>query len=125
MNNMLCTVEMVPPSVNHYKVRYRNGNTVVSEEALAFKTAVATMCNGRFVVGKTFKVTLVIVLGKKGRGDIDNFPKLVLDALADCGVFRNLGGMRTTDAHILELSIHLNREERPARGYTTILVEAL
>jgi len=124
-NKIEFTVPLVPPSVNHYKVRYRNGRTVVSGKAIAFKEAVAVFCRGRYVTGKTFSVGMGIFLGKKDKGDVDNFPKLVLDGLADCGVFRNKKGERVSDAHVRYMVVSINGDDRPEQGLTEITVEAL
>jgi len=56
------------------------------------------------------------------RGDIDNFPKLVLDALADCGVFRDSKGKIVSDAHVMRLEVTKNDRERPDKGYTEVWV---
>lgn len=93
LERMSFTVPLIPPSVNHYKTRFRNGRTVVSQEALAFKAELALAAKHQYVVGKEFSVDMLIVLGKGEKGDVDNFPKLVLDGLAACGFAR---GRRST-----------------------------
>jgi len=119
------TVPLIPPSVNHYKTRFANGNTVVSKEAAAFKAAVARFAKGRFVTAKEFYVRMVIVLGKGERGDVDNFPKLVLDGMADCGVFRDNEGKRLSDSHVVWMSVSVDRNSRPDQGQTDVEVRAL
>jgi Holliday junction resolvase RusA-like endonuclease len=88
------TVPLVPPSVNHYKVRFRNGNTVVTSEAIAFKHAIAFYVRGMAISAKKFSVRIEVVLPKGARGDVDNFPKLCLDGLAESGVFLDRKGKR-------------------------------
>ena len=122
------TVPMVPPSVNHYKVRYRNGRTVVSDEAHTFKAELALAVKEsarQYAVGKHFSVKMDIVLAAKQKGDVDNFPKLVLDGLAAANVFRNPNGLPVSDAHVCYMTVFVDREGRPAKGYTDITVEAL
>lgn len=119
------TVPLTPPSVNHYKVRFRNGRTVVSDEATAFKAAVAIHARGEMVEAKRFRVTLLVRLGEGQRGDVDNFPKLCLDGLADAGVFRNRKGKRVSDAHVKDLRVVLDDWSRPETGCTCFEVEAL
>ena len=123
------TVPLVPPSVNHYKVRYRNGNTVVSKEASAFKDAVAIYLRGQYVLAERFALTIRITLGQKDRGDWDNFPKLVGDALAAAGAFRKSKGKHRgellSDAHVKDGRVILDCDTRPAQGFTEITIEAL
>jgi Holliday junction resolvase RusA-like endonuclease len=111
--------------VNHYKTRFRNGNTVVSKEALAFKQEIALAVHGRFETGKTFSVEMEITLGKKQKGDVDNFPKLVLDGLADCGTFHNYKGKIVSDAHVRIMRVLVDDYTRPREGKTDICVEVL
>ena len=118
-------VQGIPPSVNHYKTRFRNGCTVVSKEALAFKRDLAVECMGQSVSARLFTVTILIMLGKGDRGDVDNFPKLVLDGLAECGAFRSLKGKMLTDAYVRHLVVALDCDIRPPVGQTEITVEAL
>jgi len=119
------TVPLVPPSLNHYKTRFRNGNTVVTKEARAFKAAVATYARGEYVRGKSFHVALRVVLPPKARGDVDNFPKLVLDGLADAGVFRDKKGKVITDAHVSSMLVVRDCHTRPECGSTEIEVSAI
>jgi Holliday junction resolvase RusA-like endonuclease len=119
------TVPLIPPSVNEYKTRFRSGNTVVSDQALAFKAAVAVYAKGCYVTGKKFCVHIDVILGKKQRGDVDNFPKLVLDGLADAGVFRDAKGERMTDAHVRRMVVFVDAEVRPEQGFTDIGIEAI
>ena len=119
------TVRLTPPSVNHYVKHFRNGGHVKTGEAQAFKDAVAIYAKGGYVVGKTFSVTMKVVLAEKQKGDVDNFPKLVLDGLADAGVFRNKKGERISDAHVRHMTVYVQTDERPERGYTEIRVETL
>ena len=118
-------VPLVPPGVNHYVRHYRNGAHRVTEEALAFKSALAIYAAGRTVKAKRFAVTILVVKGKKDRGDVDNYPKLVLDGLATAGVFLTPKGERSSDAHVHKLVVAMDGDLRPERGQTEITVEAL
>ena len=70
------TVPLVPPSVNHYKNRNRHsGRWYVTKEWESFKAAVSIFSRGKRVVGRLYEVDLVIYLGKRKRGDGDNFVK--------------------------------------------------
>ncbi len=115
-------VPLIPPSVNHYKTRFRNGNTVVSSKALAFKQEIALAVRGRFVECIYITVVMTVTLGKGECGDIGNFPKLVLDGLADCGAFRDAKGKIVSDAHVLRLEVCVNDRERPDKGFTEVWV---
>jgi hypothetical protein len=125
LERMSFTVPLIPPSVNHYKTRFRNGRTVVSQEALAFKAELALAAKHQYVVGKEFSVDMLIVLGKGEKGDVDNFPKLVLDGLAACGAFQSRKGKGLSDATVSRMGVKVNRNSRPQKGYTCIAVEAI
>jgi crossover junction endodeoxyribonuclease RusA len=109
------TVPLVPPSVNHYKMRTRKGVTFVSAEAKAYKEAVFYCARGQKVVADEYAVGIRIFLGKKGNGDVDNFAKCVLDGLTDAGVIHS-------DAAIQRLTIEKFRDWESPR--TEIVVEA-
>ena len=119
------TVPLVPPDLNHYVRHTRNGRHYVTKEALAFKATLAIYAHGEFVQAKSFAVQILVVLGKEKRGDVDGFQKLVLDGLADAGVFRGMKGNRLSDAHVDDLHSKRDRKERPDEGRTVITVEAL
>lgn len=123
------TVPMVPPSVNHYVKHTRKGKHYQTGEALAFKDAVAIYLRGQFVEAERFKLTIRITLGHKDRGDWDNFPKLVGDALAAAGAFRKskgkYKGKLLSDAHVRDGRVILDCDARPEQGYTEITIGAL
>ena len=118
-------VPLVPTGVNHYVRHFRNGGHRVTDAALAYKEAVAVYARGEFVKAKRFTVSIHIVLGYKERGDIDGFPKLVLDGMADAGIFRNPKGERLSDAYVDRLVVTRDCKTRPERGWTVIEVEPL
>ncbi len=84
-----------PPSVNHYKVKTKRGITFVTAEALRFKRDVATIANHLSLCGherkskNRYAVTIDVYLGPKGKGDLDNFAKLPMDALKDAFVIHS------------------------------------
>jgi crossover junction endodeoxyribonuclease RusA len=116
------TVPMIPPDLNHYVRHTRQGRHYVTKEATEFKATLATFNRGEFIQGKSFAVHIVIVFGKGDRGDVDGFPKLVLDGLADCGVFRDRKGKEISDAYVDRLLVYRDREQRPPVGRTEITV---
>lgn len=107
------TVPLVPPSVNHYKMRTRKGVTFVSGEAKAFKQAVAIFGRGQAVEAESYEVSLQIFLGKNGKGDADNFAKCCLDGLVEGGIIR-------TDAAINKLTIEKTRDWKNPRTEITV-----
>jgi Holliday junction resolvase RusA-like endonuclease len=125
MNRISFTVPLVPPSVNHYKVRTRRGFTYVTPEAMAFKSALGVFGRGQFVESRYFMVSIHITLGKGERGDVDNFPKLVMDGLAEMGAFRDLKGKIVSDAYVRCMCVMLDCDKRPEHGETSIVVEQL
>jgi crossover junction endodeoxyribonuclease RusA len=119
------TVPFVPPSVNHYAKHTRKGRHYQTGEAVAFKAAVAIHARGETVEGKRFRVTLLVRLAEGQRGDVDNFPKLCLDGLANAGVFRDKKGKRMSDAHVRDLRVVVDDWTRPKEGCTCFEVEAM
>ncbi len=95
----------IPPSVNHYKKPRRGGRwgMYVTEEALKFKSDLALCAKGMCVPAKRYGVEISIFLGKKQKGDLDNFSKCVLDGMVDAGVI-------DSDAKIVELTMRKDRD---------------
>lgn len=108
------TVPLVPVSVNHYKLRTRRGVTFVSKEAIAYKKAVGICAAGKSVTAKSYVVYIGVYLGKKGKGDVDNFCKVVLDGLTAAGVIHS-------DAAIRSLTVEKFRDVNNPR--TEIVVQ--
>lgn len=110
------TVPLVPPSVNHYKMRTRRGVTFVSKEAISFKQHVwmarpiETLCNCDYAV------LIRVFLGKGQKGDVDNFAKCVLDGMVEAAII-------DTDAAVQKLTIEKYRDASNPR--TEIEVRAL
>jgi Holliday junction resolvase RusA-like endonuclease len=65
---------------------------------------------------KAIEVDITVFLGMRGKGDVDNFPKVVLDGLVDAGVIR-------TDARVSDLHVHKRRDQINPR--TVILISPL
>jgi Holliday junction resolvase RusA-like endonuclease len=110
------TVPLVPPSVNHYKHRARNGHWYVGKDAIAYKNAVAIFAKGQQVAGKKYQVDVVIYLGAKQRLDHDNGWKVIGDGLKEAGVIQS-------DAWIKQSSTKMDRDVKNPR--TEIRVRTL
>jgi hypothetical protein len=105
------TVPLVPPSVNHAysptmytgKDGYSHRGRKLTKEAKAFKAAVAIFARGRTVAPLTdrerrtvkYAVQIDVYLGTGQRGDADNFNKIAVDSLVDCGVIHSDAFMRS------------------------------
>ena len=115
-------VPMVPPSVNHY-VRHFGGNRhVKTEEAKTFHDHLwISSLSCKPVVAERFHVAITIFLGRKQKGDVDNFPKLVLDTLAKRGMFQDLKGRKLSDSHVTKLTVQKSRSVKNPR--TVIFIE--
>lgn len=123
------TVPLVPPGVNNYVKHTRSGRHYVTAEAKAFKDAVVILARGHFVIGRDFEVEATIYLGHKQKGDVDNFAKLILDALADAGVFQKANLRRPlvtptmlSDAHVSDLILRRRRDAENPRTEITVKV---
>lgn len=109
------TIPLIPPSVNHYKMRTRKGVTFVSKEAKAFKEAVGVFSRGRSIQSDEYRMTVTIHLGWRDRGDVDNFLKCVLDGCVEAGVIHS-------DAAIRKLTVEKHRDITNPR--TEVYIEA-
>jgi Holliday junction resolvase RusA-like endonuclease len=112
------TVPLVPPSVNEYKglnrSRFGRGKFFVRPAAKAFKEALAIMARGGGQVHeKQCEVEIAIFLGHGDRGDIDNFAKVVLDALVAARVIK-------TDAAVTRLVMSKGRDWQRPRTEVTV-----
>lgn len=106
------TVPGTPPSVNHYKMKDRRGHWYVTKEAEDFKRAVWASCRQR-MVAKSYSVIVKVFLGKKQKGDVDNFAKVCLDSLVASGII-------DTDAKVTELHLHKSRDRENPRTEVVI-----
>ena len=113
------TIDRIPPSVNSYVRHTRRGIHYTDPRAKAFKDYLALQCRSTIpAYGIEFEVEISIMLAKGQKGDVDNFPKLILDTLAKCGMFRNAKtGKPMSDAHVTRLTIS---KERGEHSRTTI-----
>jgi Holliday junction resolvase RusA-like endonuclease len=106
-------IPLIPPSVNRYVRHTRRGTHYCTREATAFREAVVALARGIVVEARHYEVSITIYLGKGDRGDVDNFCKLVLDALAYAGVIRS-------DADVADLHVAKRRDR--LRPRTEIIV---
>ena len=107
------TIPLVPPNVNNYVRHTRWGGHYLTKEAIAFKEAVALCARRQYVAAKKYEISLMIWLGKKQRGDVDNFPKLVLDGLVAAGVIHS-------DAAVYRLLVEKGRDIKNPRTEITV-----
>lgn len=118
------TVPLVPPGVNNYVRHTRSGGHYRTREADKFKEAVAVLARKVSVLGTHFAVEATVYLGAKQKGDVDGFGKLILDALAEAGVFMHPKKAKfLSDAHVYEL--HLRKRRDPKNPRTEITVRSL
>lgn len=116
---MKLVIPLIPPSVNHYKMRARNGHYFVTKEAKAFKEAIAIFyANGKHDVSWAwrYQVDVALYLGKGQRLDADNCGKVILDGLQEAGVI-------SSDAKVMAFSVKKYRDRDNPR--TVIEVTAL
>jgi crossover junction endodeoxyribonuclease RusA len=114
------TVPLTPPGFNHYVKHTRTGRHYVTSDARMFKEAVALCIAGRSVCAKSFHVDLTIYLAAGQKGDVDGFPKLVLDGLAKAMAFRDRKGKPMSDAHVTDLVVRKRRDTAWPRTDITI-----
>jgi crossover junction endodeoxyribonuclease RusA len=122
VNFVKLSIPLIPPGFNHYIRHTRTGRHYVTKEARAFKDAVAVLIDGE-VIGKEFEVEAWIYLGEGMKGDTDGFGKLILDGLAEAGVFVSNKGEPLSDAHVTDVLLHKRRDADNPR--TEIEIKAL
>jgi Holliday junction resolvase RusA-like endonuclease len=113
MTEITLTIPLVPPSVNHYKMRSRTGHWYVTKEALAFKAAVAIYARGAKVEAERYCIDAIVFLGKRKRGDADNFNKCIGDGLKDAGVIHS-------DAAVKDWRVRVERDWANPRTVLTV-----
>jgi Holliday junction resolvase RusA-like endonuclease len=117
-------IPLVPPTVNHYKrpaIIRRRGKPpvkgqVLTDEARAFKAAVAICARGETVAPATeserrkvrYQLQAIVYLGKGQRGDGDNFWKCLADGLKEAGVIHS-------DAAVTRWNIDVARDRENPR----------
>jgi Holliday junction resolvase RusA-like endonuclease len=118
-NYAIIKVDGIPPSVNHYVRHSRSGRHYKDGSAKEFSEKLALACSAsRPVHGMQFEVHIWISLGKRQKGDIDNFPKVVLDSISRAGMLRNYKtGSLMSDSHVTHLQV---TKERGERSMTTV-----
>lgn len=86
------SIPAVPPSVNHYTKRTRNGGQTLTEASKEFKRT-AYQAIGRYAPHKPSEkriaVEVTIYPANKGDSDIDNRNKLIMDALEEAQFIKN------------------------------------
>lgn len=119
------TVPLIPPSVNHYKMRTRKGVTFISAEAGKFKADFAIFARGKSLcMGMTcaqlrklkYALDVTVYFGPKQRGDGDNLWKCLADVLKECAVIHS-------DAAVTDWIMRVRRDNANPR--TEITIEAL
>jgi Holliday junction resolvase RusA-like endonuclease len=120
------TVPGTPIVLNHYLGRRRDGGYFRTAETEAWRNKVTwtlKLLDRPYVIADKFAVEIHVYLGSGGKGDVDGFPKQVLDPLAAAGAFRNSKGKCLSDAHVTRLVIEKHRDRENPR--TDVTVEAL
>jgi len=107
------TVPLVAPSVNHYVKHTRNGRHYVTNEAKAFKDAVAICARRQYLAAAAYEVEIHVFLGARQRGDIDNFAKCVLDGLVQADVIGS-------DSAVTRLIMEKSRDAKNPRTEITV-----
>lgn len=125
LNAVDLTIPLIPPSANHYKIPTRrelaDGRRIFTytPETRAWFDAVAVFTRGRTVAGEEHAVYYRVYLGYRQRGDIDNFLKVLLDALVRARLLltdnsvTEIHGWKDRDVKNPRTEITVSRIERP------------
>jgi crossover junction endodeoxyribonuclease RusA len=113
MTSMDLVVPLIPPSVNRYVRHTRSGRHYVTDEARAFKSAISLLVRGRVVAARRYRLEATIYLGKKQRGDGDNFWKVIADGLVEAGAIHS-------DAAVDDWILHKRRDRKNPRTEITV-----
>lgn len=106
----------LPPSVNHYYGRNKQGKFFIKPEGKKFRQIVAWKSLGRHLdPEKNIKMTLMYGMPDRRRRDVDNPLKCLFDALTNAKVY-------TDDSKIFEL--HIIKKLDPQKiGYVLVMLE--
>ena len=89
-NEIKFSVRGIPPSVNHYVQHTRSGHHYKTREARAFEAAVALGGRDyRDLMIEATEVEIIVWLGPRQRGDVDDFLKTVLDGMVRARIIRS------------------------------------
>ncbi len=86
----------MPPTVNHYWSRAKNGAVYLTPKARAYKTEVLSRVSSRRIVfgdklrfknNERLKVTITLHFSTKAKNDLDNRLKGLLDALTKANIW--------------------------------------
>jgi Holliday junction resolvase RusA-like endonuclease len=128
--NTFLIKDIIIPSVNHYFKSDRNGRKWVTKEALEFKERVREAASHFELITGDVSLAFTWYAKKKGRGDLDNKFKCILDALngiaydddkqiikllAEKRANSGFDGLRVTASEILQYD---NQNPMGARGLT-------
>lgn len=118
MNEISLTIQMEPPSGNHYKsfrVIGKHASWYLTKEAKAWHEAVhkvvsvsdfSEVCSVR--LSDKHAVEYTVYQGSGSRGDVDNYAKCILDSLVKAGVLKS-------DASVVSLHAHKVRDRNNPR----------
>lgn len=122
---------LVPPSVNHYVDHGKGHKLTPAAQAFrrAFMQVLPAKIRGTGVTSasRRFAVTLRINPGPGGKGDIDNYSKLIYDCCAAAGMFLDGKGKELSDACVKESHNYLDDapEQRVDGPSVQVTIEAL
>jgi Holliday junction resolvase RusA-like endonuclease len=119
------SVPLLPPTVNHYKQPRCRGRWFKTAAAVAFIDAVCVFSRKTRVTGNFYELDLSFYLGPSkwalSSNDLDNFPKVAIDALGRAGVITNDG--RVLDLHLHKRFVALDRLERTEYRVTGMVID--
>ena len=113
------SIPSIPPSVNHYTKRTRNGGQALTEASREFKRT-AYQAIGRYAPHKPSErriaVEVTIYPADKRDSDIDNRNKLILDALEEAQFIKN-------DSQVDEIHTYRGKEIVPGGRVDIVVCE--
>jgi Holliday junction resolvase RusA-like endonuclease len=134
MQEVSFSVPLIPESVNHlWKVTmytgadgYAHRGRKLSKPVKAYYEAVAIFAGGRTVSPVTdaerrkvrYHVTVDVYLGRRQRGDADNFSKSAVDGLVKAGVIHSDANVETCT-----VTVHKDERDNPRTEYKVVRME--
>ena len=113
------SIPSMPPSVNDYTERARNGSVILTERSREFKRT-AYQAIGRYAPHKPSEkriaVEVTLYAADKRDSDIDNRNKLILDALEEAQFIKN-------DSQVDEIHTYRGKEIVPGGRVDIVLCE--
>lgn len=133
-------IPMLPPSVNHYVTHGIETDRGTGQKYVGhrkskaakkfsddFKSVLPASIRDAYVIGERFAVEFQYFIPPFGKGDVDNYNKCLLDAIAACGMLRDRKGKQLSDAWVKRMVVDIcdSEEDRKLGPLVVITIRSM